>query len=97
MNYLAKNLRWLRNRTEYTQATLAYCIEAKRSNYESMEAGRTLPQTKHLRRLSLLYEVSIDYLVRKDLSKLSPVDVWENFILIQEQLAEIDVLNAKAA
>ncbi len=90
-NYLCKNLKYLRN--DIRQEDIAKMVGVGRNNYQAWEKGRAIPQTEHLLKLSLLYCVSIDYLVRKDLSMIKDIEIKMDFHIVQNGLAQIDILN----
>ncbi len=90
-NYLCKNLKYLRN--DIRQEDIAKMVGVGRNNYQAWEKGRAIPQTEHLLKLSLLYGVSIDYLIRKDLSLMKEIDILKDFHSVQNNLTQIDIIN----
>lgn len=69
--YFAKNLKLLRTRRRRSQADLAEVIEVKRSSLSGYELGTAFPNYETLIRISDLFKISIDKLLRVDLSNLS--------------------------
>jgi transcriptional regulator with XRE-family HTH domain len=78
--HLSSNIRFLRKRKRYTQSTLADTLGIKRSNVNNYENGTAVPPVNILIALSDLFHLSIDTLLRIDLSKLreSQLYVVEN-------------------
>jgi transcriptional regulator with XRE-family HTH domain len=68
--HLSSNIRFLRKRKRYTQSTLADTLGIKRSNVNNYENGTAFPPVNILIALSDLFHLSIDTLLRIDLSKL---------------------------
>ena len=68
--HLSSNIRFLRKRKRYTQSTLADTLGIKRSNVNNYENGTAVPPVNILIALSDLFHLSIDTLLRIDLSKL---------------------------
>ncbi len=70
-NYLKTNIRWLRKQKGLTQSELADKIGVNRAMVGSYEEDRAAPKVPVLQTLSLFFNVSIDDLFNKDLSKES--------------------------
>ncbi len=78
--YLAENIKFLRKRRGLTQQQLAASLEINRSNINNYENGKTTPPVNILVGLSDLFHLSIDTLIRINLSSLreSQMYVIEN-------------------
>ena len=69
--YLPTNLKTLRKRRKRTQDDVASSINVPRPTYSGYENAVSYPSIEILIRISLYYEVSIDVLLKIDLSLLS--------------------------
>jgi transcriptional regulator with XRE-family HTH domain len=69
MIYLKENMKYLRKQHAMTQGQLADLLESKRSLIGSYEEGRGVPKLSIIRRMSEIFEVSMDNLLAVDLSK----------------------------
>jgi len=69
MIYLKENMKYLRKQHAMTQGQLADLLESKRSLIGSYEEGRGVPKLSMIRRMSEIFEVSMDNLLAVDLSK----------------------------
>lgn len=78
--YLSSNIRFLRKRKRLTQSALADSLAIKRSNVNNYENGTAVPPVPVLIALSDFFHLSVDTLLRIDLSKLreSQLYVVEN-------------------
>lgn len=65
----AKNLEYLRKNAKKTQAFMGSVIEKSREVYHTYESGRNEPSIKNLVRFASHWKVSVDDLLKKDLSK----------------------------
>jgi transcriptional regulator with XRE-family HTH domain len=74
--FFADNLRFLRKRKRFSQQHLADLIEVNRTTLSSYESG-TQPPFPVLLRISDVFHLSIDALVRINLSKLSEYELSE--------------------
>lgn len=72
MSRIAKNIRILRDLKKLSQEQLAAELSINRSRLGAYEEGRNEPPIDMLVRLSTFFQISIDALVRGDLSKTSP-------------------------
>ncbi len=72
MSRIAKNIRILRDLKKLSQEQLAGELGINRSRLGAYEEGRNEPPIDMLIRLSVFFQISIDALVRGDLSKTSP-------------------------
>ena len=68
--FLAENLKFLRKRRKKTQDDVAFALNLKRSTLNGYENGIGEPKLERLIALANYFRVSIDDLVRKDLSRL---------------------------
>ena len=68
--FLADNLKFLRKRRKKTQDDVAFALHLKRSTLNGYENAVGEPKLEKLMALADYYRVSMDDLVRKDLSKL---------------------------
>ncbi len=68
--YFASNIKLLRKRKGRTQDDVAYALKMKRSTLSGYENGIAQPGMEALVQFSKYYKVSIDTLIRTDLSKL---------------------------
>ncbi len=69
--YFGKNIKLLRKRKGRTQDEVAVMLHMKRSTLSGYENGVAQPSIENLIRISDYFNISIDTLVRMDLSKLS--------------------------
>lgn len=65
---LSANLRYLRQRGEYTQAFIADLLGVSRFAISKYEHGDRYPTMENVRRLAHLFDVSVDNLLNDDLS-----------------------------
>ncbi len=68
--YLSSNIRFLRKRKRFTQSLLAESLGIKRSNVNNYENGTAIPPVNILVALSDLFHISVDTLLRINLSSL---------------------------
>lgn len=68
-SYSASNIRYLRAKKDLTQQQFAELLGIKRSLVGAYEEGRAKPNLEVMERLSRIYSVSFDDLLRSDLSK----------------------------
>lgn len=71
MSYLSSNLRYLRKQNILTQNDLAQRIGIKRSLLGAYEEERAEPRIETLRKLATLFQLPIDALLDRDLSRSS--------------------------
>jgi transcriptional regulator with XRE-family HTH domain len=76
MTYLSENLKLLRKRSQKSQEEVAAQFDIKRARWNSFERG-TAPDYDTLIQLSDSFKVSIDHLIRKDLSQLRDQELEE--------------------
>lgn len=67
---LPNNLKYLRRRNNYDQGDLAKKLQVKQAAISAYETGRNEPTIETLIKLADLFGVTIDDLIRKDLSAL---------------------------
>ena len=70
--YLSKNIRHLRREHKLTQSDVADQIGKSKENVSAYEKERSLPPIDVILKLSEIFQVTIDDLVNKDLSKEGP-------------------------
>ena len=68
--YLSSNIKFLRKRKRFTQSVLAESLGIKRSNVNNYENGSAIPPVQILVALSDLFHISVDTLLRINLSSL---------------------------
>ena len=68
--FLADNLKFLRKRRKKTQDDVAFALQIKRSTLNGYENGIGEPKLERLIILANYFRISIDDLVRIELSKL---------------------------
>ncbi len=68
--YLSSNIRFLRKRKRFTQSVLAESLGIKRSNVNNYENGTAIPPVQILVAFSDLFHISVDTLLRINLSSL---------------------------
>lgn len=66
--YIAKNLQFLRKREKITQEDLAEKLNVSRQSVSKWETGEAYPETEKLLALCELFDVSLDGLMRSDLT-----------------------------
>lgn len=69
MNYLAKNLKHLRSKRKISQQELAEMLSVGRTAVANIEANLANPGHKTLLEIVRIFDVSLDELMHKDLSK----------------------------
>ncbi|WP_029274556.1 XRE family transcriptional regulator [Pedobacter borealis] len=76
--FFAENLKLLRNRKKLSQEAMAETLGIGRSKYNALENGQTkAPQPEDLIHFSNTFKISIDSLLRIDLSKVSELKLRE--------------------
>ena len=106
MNYIATNIRHLRDLKEFSQEYLAEELKWSRAMVTSFESGRTEPSIDKLVDLSTYMNIPIDTLIKVDLRKtkeLSFIDIGKKRVLFpisineqNEELIEIIPIEASA-
>lgn len=69
---IGDNMKFLREMRNLTQQELADLLEIKRSNIGAYEEGRATPKYDAIQRISEYFGVTIDMLVKEDLSQFTP-------------------------
>ena len=72
---IGKNLKYLRKQKGLTQQDLANHLQIRRSSIGAYEECRATPRYDTLENISNFFQVSIDVLVKEDLSSMSPEDL----------------------
>lgn len=92
--YLASNIKLLRKRKRLTQTGLAATLDCSRSAINNYENGTAVPTANTLITLSDLFHISIDTLLRIDLTKLreSQLKMIENGTDVFVKGSELRVL-----
>ena len=72
MNYLAKNIKYLRNKKKWSQEELASKLEVKRSSIAAYESKNVKPKLEFIVGFSKLFNISISDLIEKNLEKQLP-------------------------
>ncbi len=75
--YFSSNLKFLRNRKKKTQEFVATSLNMTRSTLNNYENGNTAPSLKALIALADYYRISVDSLLRIDLSQLRESQFYE--------------------
>jgi transcriptional regulator with XRE-family HTH domain len=75
--YIPTNLLLLRKHKKRTQDEIAFAIGITRYNYVKYEKGTSSPPLLILVALSDYFKVSLDHLIRVDLSKLSTMELYQ--------------------
>lgn len=75
--YFAKNLKLLRSRKKASQEEASQALEIPRSTYSGYENETAEPSLSTLIRIAGFYNISLDKLVKTDLSKLSDLQLKE--------------------
>lgn len=81
MGIVNQNLKYLRKLRGWTQAEMAAKLDIKRSLLGAYEEGRAEPRTHVLERISDIFRVTIDDLLRKDLHSER-----DNYLQLRRQL-----------
>lgn len=106
MNFIASNIRYLREQKNYSQEYFADELKWTRSVVASFESGRTEPSVSRLLDLSAYTKIPIDALIKTDLRKakdLSFIDIGNKRVLFpisvtpkNEELIEIVPIDTSA-
>ncbi|SFS32508.1 XRE family transcriptional regulator [Lutibacter maritimus] len=75
MNYLSNNIKHLRNLKELTQEQFAQILNVSRSRISSYEENRAIPPIEFLVAISNYFGISIDMLIKNDLTKIKDVSL----------------------
>lgn len=74
MNYLSKNIRYLRKSRKWSQETLAKQLGVKRSSIAAYESKNVRPRLDFIVNLSRLFELNMADLIEKDLEAVGKAD-----------------------
>ena len=106
MNFISNNIKHIRNLKGLTQEQFALKLNVSRSRISSYEENRAIPPIEFLIELSDLFNISIDILVKNDLSKATDANflkIGKNRLLFpitvdneNEDLIEIIPVEASA-
>ena len=69
--YLAENIIYLRKRLNKSQSDIAQLLNVGVKRYAAWEQGNSQPNHDFVINISSLFEVSLDDLIKKDLSKVN--------------------------
>lgn len=90
MNYLSKNIRFLRKTRQWSQEALAGRVGVKRSSIAAYESKNVRPRLDFIVELSKLFEVRMSDLIEKDLEAMS-----ENGALNKQQESGVEALDVR--
>ena len=88
MNYLSKNITFLRKRLNISQQMLAESLHLSRSNIASYESGKAEPKAIKLVEMARYFDVSLTQLIEADIEKLPPKDIRLSNANIHQKLSE---------
>jgi transcriptional regulator with XRE-family HTH domain len=72
MHYLGKNLRYLRKQMSKTQSEIAFLIKKGQTTIGNWENGISEPNLDELLVISNFFDVSLDRLIKVDLTEAAP-------------------------
>jgi len=75
MNFISKNLKRLRTAKNKTQDDVAFAIGLKRSTYSGYENEVSVPTIEAIMKLADYFEITIDNLVRVDLTRFTDLNL----------------------
>lgn len=78
----SEKLKYLRKQNNLTQEELSFKLNVSRQAITKWESGEGIPDIENLKQISILFNVSIDELVKEDLNV--SVDIKKQFNYIQE-------------
>ena len=94
---LSENIKKLREQRNWTQADLAKNLELTRASVNAWEMGISIPSTRYIVELALLFHVSTDFLLGLDSNRT--VDATgltdEDILLVTEIAQHLRVKNSK--
>ena len=82
---LATKLVTLRKQKGLTQMDLAEQLNVSRQAISRWEVGSAVPSTDNLKELSVLYEVTLDYLMNDDIDVILRATSEEHFDVAEEK------------
>ena len=83
---LANNIQFLREKEGLSRIELAVKLKVNRNCPFTWETQWSDPCLDHLQRLSSYFSISIDYLVKQDVSKLHKWVIQKNYLSITKRL-----------
>lgn len=89
-----ERLKKLRTNKKFSQEYVANYLRITRQGYAKYEKGIAQPDFNSLKKLSSLFEVSIDYLVTGNQFTDSPDEMWKEFLDPKTQVFFKDLENA---
>lgn len=90
----SERLKKLRENKKFSQEFVAKQLKISRQGYAKYEKGTAQPHFESLKKLSLLFDVSIDYLVTGNEHTDSPDEMWQKFLDPDTQLFFKDLKEA---
>ena len=94
---LSENIKKLREQRNWTQADLAKNLELTRASVNAWEMGISIPSTRYIVELALLFHVSTDFLLGLDSNRT--VDATgltdEDILLVTEIAQHLRMKNSK--
>ena len=69
MAYIPKNIKYLRRKHGFTQETFAEALGINRPSVGAYEEGRADPRLNTLAKMAELFSISVDELIKEDLTK----------------------------
>ena len=90
MNHFGNNVQFLRKRKQISQADLAGELGIKRSSLSGYELGNSEPNFENLLKFSDFFKITIDKLLKVDLTKISAL-----YLSQLEQGIDIDITGGK--
>ncbi len=89
VNYLSKNISFLRKKLEISQQELANRLYLSRSNIASYESGKAEPKAIKLVEIARFFNISMTQLIEENLEQLSPEKIRTSNANIQEKLNKL--------
>ncbi|EFV74469.1 MULTISPECIES: helix-turn-helix domain-containing protein [Cytobacillus] len=91
---LGDRLKKLRNDHNWTQEDVARKLELSRGTYAHYEINKRQPDYDTLKKLSEIFDVSIDYLITGNKYSSSEDEMWKEFLDPKTQVFFKDLLDA---
>ncbi|UYG93222.1 helix-turn-helix domain-containing protein [Cytobacillus firmus] len=91
---LGDRLRKLRNDHNWTQEDIARKLELSRGTYAHYEINKRQPDYDTLKKLSEIFDVSIDYLITGNKYSSSKDEMWKEFLDPKTQVFFKDLMDA---
>jgi methanogenic corrinoid protein MtbC1 len=86
---LSSRINQLRKSKKYTQKELASLLGVAQTTIANYEQGIRIPDSEKIRRLADIFEVSIDYLMGRDIPKTDMVRNMKSVFLLKENIEDI--------